>query len=202
MSGPFTGIEVGGAFKVVLKQTGDHKVMIEADQDVIEMVRTEVKGDVLHIDMKHDWSWDNHGDIFVYIDFNRLDLLNVSGAADIKADGSIKADDLEIRVSGAGDMNLDVNAELLDVTVSGAGEVKISGSTEKQTIKLSGAGHYRAQDLKSQYTKAKATGAGSVVVHASDELDAYASGAGSVKYYGDPKKTTINSSGAGNVRSK
>ena len=88
----------------------------------------------------------------------------------------------------------------LDVTISGAGDVKLSGSSQTQKVRLSGAGDYNAQHLKTKYTDARVSGAGSAVVFASEEIEAYASGAGSVKYYGDPEKQKTNASGAGSVR--
>lgn len=196
---PFTGIKVGGAFNLIMNQSGRHKVLIEAEEDIIEKVRTEVKGDVLHIDMKWDWSWDDHGEVTIYVDFDELSLLDVSGASNVKAETPIRAEDLEIRVSGAGDMDLEVEATAMDVTVSGAGDVSISGNTETQKVRLSGAGDYEAQHLRSKYTDARASGAGSVVVFASEEIEASASGAGSVKYFGDPDREKTNSSGAGSI---
>ncbi len=200
--GQFTGVKVGGAFKVVLSQTGKHRLVVEAEEDLLDKVRTEVKGDVLHIEMKWDWSWKDRDKITVYVEFEDLESLEVSGAADITAKTPIEANDLDISVSGAGDIDLEVNAKTMEVTVSGAGDVSVSGSTDRQKIRLSGAGSYKAQHLKSNYAHAKASGAGSIVVNVSEEIEAYASGAGSVKYYGDPAKEKSNASGAGSISKK
>ena len=163
------------------------------------MLFRSVKGNVLHIDMEWDWSWKGNDDIIIYIDFKDLESLEISGAADVRADTPIKVNDLDIRVSGAGDMDLEVDANTMDVTVSGAADLRVSGSTDRQKVRLSGAGDYEAQHLKSNYTYAKASGAGTIVVYASEEIEAYASGAGSVKYYGDPDREKSNASGAGSI---
>lgn len=184
---------------MVLNQNGNHKVVIEATDDVIEKIRTDVRGGVLHIDMKWDWSWGENTEVTVYVDFDHLESLDVSGASDVQSKTLVKAEDLKIRVSGAGDMDLEVDSKSLDVVISGAGDVKISGTTNTQKVRLSGAGDYHAQNLKSGYTNAQASGAGSVVVYASDEIEAYASGAGSVKYYGNPDREKTDASGAGSV---
>ena len=201
-TGSFTGVKVGGAFDVVIRQTGKHRVVVEAEQDVIDKVRTEVKSGVLHVEMVRDWSWGNNDEVTVYIELADLELLHVSGAGDVEAVTSINADDLEIKVSGAGDLDMEVKAKVMDVTISGAGDMKISGTTDRQKVKLSGAGDYHGQELKSRHTYAKASGAGTARVYASQELEAYASGAGSIKYYGDPEKQQTNSSGAGSISSR
>lgn len=199
--GNFTGIKVGGAFNVYLKQANSTKVVVEAEEDLHDDIRTEVKGGVLHIDMKWDWKWNkNHEKINIYINIDKMDYLDVSGAADLSAADPIRVDDLELECSGAGDIDLELSARSLDVTVSGAGDLRISGSTDRQKVRLSGAGDYKAGDLKSKYTYAKASGAGSVTVHASEEIEAFASGASSVKYYGNPEKERTSSSGAGSIR--
>lgn len=195
----FSGIKVGGAFNLVLKQGNSYKLVVEAEDDLHDDIRTRVKGDILYIDIDWDWSWKNHDKITIYVDFVDLNYLNVSGAADVRAESSIKTGDMELEVSGAGDIELELYARSLDVEVSGAGDLELSGSTEKQNVRLSGAGDYKAADLKSNYTQAKASGAGTVIVHASEEIEAYASGAGSVRFYGNPPKQKTSSSGAGSV---
>ena len=92
-TGPFTGVKVGGAFDVVIRQTGKHRVVVEAEQDVIDKVRTEVKAGVLHVDMVRNWTWGNNDEVIVYIEMDDLDLLHVSGAGDVEALTPIKADD-------------------------------------------------------------------------------------------------------------
>ncbi len=196
---PFTGIDVGGAFQVILNQNGRNQVMIEADEAVIDKVRTVVKGNILHIEKDWEWfSWD-HDDITVYVDIDQLNYLESSGASEVTAETPIRVDDMEIKVSGAADLSLELYAKNLDVKISGAAEVDVSGDSNTQKVRISGSGDYHAQHLKSEYTNAKTSGAASAVVFASDEIEASASGAGSISYYGDPKIENINSSGAGSI---
>ena len=196
----FTGIKVGGAFNVILNQSNTQKLVVEAEEDLHERIRTEVKGDVLHIDMTWSWKWKDHEKITIYIDFEDLNYLNVSGAADVNAKSPIKTGDMELEVSGAADMEFELFAKSLDVEVSGAADLVLSGSADEQKVRLSGAGDYKAADLKCGYTNAKASGAGTVIVYASEEIEAYASGASTVRIYGDPPKQKTNSSGAGSIR--
>lgn len=195
---PFTGIKVGGAFEVVLNQGGGHQALIEADEDVINKVSTEVKGSVLHIDMDWGWPW-NHDEVKVYVEFDELNSIVSSGASEVTAETSINTDDIEIKVSGAGDMSLEIHAQNTEIYISGAGDVDISGDTKMQKVRISGSGDYDAQHLKSKYTNAKISGAGNAVVFASDEIEANVSGAGSIEYYGNPQQKSINSSGAGSI---
>ena len=153
----------------------------------------------MHIDMKWDWSWGDNNDVTVYVDFDELELLHISGASDIRSETTVIADELEIKVTGAGDMDLDLESKALEIMVSGAGDVNLSGSTNTQRVRLSGAGDYHAHTLRASMPPPGHPGAGSVVVYASEEIEAYASGAGSVKYYGNPAKEKTDASGAGSI---
>jgi hypothetical protein len=196
---PFTGIRVSGAFEVVLNQNGQHQVMIEADDDVVDEVQTEVRGGILHIERDWSWFWGSD-EVTVYVDCDKITSITSSGASEITAKSLINADEIDIKVSGASDMSLDINAQNLEIKISGAGDVDLSGEARMQTIRISGSAEYDAQHLESMYANVKASGAGNAVVLVTDEIEANASGAGSIEYYGDPKSKKISSSGAGNIR--
>ena len=102
----FTGIKVGGAFNVILKQGNSYKLVVEAEEDLHDDIRTRVKGDVLHIDLDWDWSWKDHEKITIYVDFVDLDYLNVSGAADVTCPCSCDTPDTTRSVSNGAPSSL------------------------------------------------------------------------------------------------
>lgn len=199
----FTGVEVGGAFHVEIQQGKTSSLSIEAEEDLQEHIEAKVSGGILRISM--DWpkfKWDRHEKINVYIQVKELDYLDVSGAGNIKSTNTIVTDRLELDVSGAGNLNLSLDAQTLKVDVSGAGDTNLEGKTIDQHVTLNGAGEYNASDLNSERTIIKSGGAGSASVRASKAIEAKASGASNIRYYGDPEKVMVNSSGAGSVRKR
>lgn len=46
----FKGIEVGGVFQVEITAGKDFSVEVEADDNLLQYIKTEVEGDVLHIE--------------------------------------------------------------------------------------------------------------------------------------------------------
>ncbi len=196
----FTGIEVGGAFNVILKQGSTHHLVVEAQEDLHDKITTEVRGEVLHIELEGNWKGRNHQKITIWVDFVDLNYLKISGAADIMAEGPVKAGNLQLLISGAGEAEFELKAETLEVDVSGAADLDLRGTVISQNITTSGASDYHAGELKCDQVKAKASGAGSITVQASQEIEAQASGAGSIKYYGKPDIQKTSSSGAGSVK--
>ena len=125
----------------------------------------------------------------------------MSGACDIIGDTKISNNDrLNLQVSGAGDIRMEVDVPVVTADISGSGSVNLRGKTRDFSCDLSGAGHARCFDLLSENTTIDISGAGDAEVYASMKVDAEVSGAGTVKYKGDAATVNQKVSGAGSVR--
>jgi len=198
--GDFSLVDVGGAFKVYLKPGPKSKVTVDADSEYLDQIRTEVRGDELRIYSKGNLR--SYRTITVYVEYQELEGIRISGAADVVARNTIKSDDFSISVSGAGNAIINLEVDRLDSRISGAGDIILEGSAGRQEVKVSGAGSYRAFDLDSDFLSIKLTGAGNADVTVRKEIEAYASGAGSIKYSGNPEKVKVESTGAGSIRKR
>lgn len=67
-------------------------------------------------------------------------------------------------------------------------EIKtIAGSVDVLELTLSGVGSFNGAEFKTKQATIRNSGVGSVVVNVSEQLDATASGMGSVEYIGSPQ---------------
>lgn len=206
----FDKIAVEGAGRVIITQGDRESLTIETDDNLMEYIRTEVKGDTLEIGFEDDVVFSSgRGRValdptegFVFrISVINLEAISVSGAADFEMD-KIKTDSFDISLSGAGQVTIaDLDANSLNVLVSGAGDVNLAGRVDDQVIKLSGLGRFQAFDLESQEASIIISGAGGANVWVSEMLDVTISGAGDVKYYGNPS-VNPNISGVGRIQSQ
>lgn len=179
---PFTGIMVGGAFEVILTQGTPQKVEVETDADQIDKVTTEVNGLVLEIGSK---GLKNTSDLNVYITVEKLELLQISGAAEMETDGVITGEKLTLEANGAAsaDMVLDVT-DLLTV-ISGAADIELSGTAVNHTCDLSGAASLKASGLETEKSNVDVSGAASARINVKEELTGNVSGAGHLEYTGN-----------------
>ena len=106
---------------------------------------------------------------------------------------------MEIGASGAGDIDMEVDAPELTTSISGTGTIKLKGQTKNFDIDLSGAGHALCFDLLSENTKVQISGVGTAEIYASVSIDADVSGAGHVKYKGNASNVKQQVSGVGSV---
>jgi hypothetical protein len=114
---------------------------------------------------------------------------------------TLSTKDMAIVMSGAGDINLRaLKADSLNVNISGVGPVETAGEATTAKVDISGAGGFQAPDLKIQTADINISGIGGAEVWVTDTLTGNISGAGSVKYYGDPKVNTT-ASGVGTFES-
>ena len=194
----FEEILVTGAGRVIVTQGGSESLSIETDDNLMQYIETEVRGNTLEIGFKDGVAFSQAGgrkvidpsESFIFrISVNELTAITLSGAARLEVE-KLKTDSLIINLSGAGDITVeDLNAAQLDVILSGAGDVKVAGKVVNQDIRLNGFGRYQAFDLESQGGAINISGAGGANVWVTEVLDVVISGAGDVEYYGTP---TVN----------
>jgi hypothetical protein len=177
----FDRLTVEGAYRVEVNcGAGARALEIEADDNLLPFIRTEVEGGRLRI----------RGDRGMKTE--TMPLVRIS-VPDLK----------EVSVPGATDFRLDGLAnDAFQLNVEGASRFRAAGRTGRLDIKLNGAGLVDARELRAASVSVVNNGAGTVSVHASDSLDATVNGVGTIDYYGDPKTVNPQVNGVGRITRK
>ncbi len=197
----FNSVEVHGAIDVYVSQGPLQPVRIETDENLLNYIKVEQSGETVVIKNRHGYNIRPTHKVKVYVTSPEYRSLDVSGACNIIGQTKISSDkDLDIEVSGAGDIRMEVNAPKLSADISGSGTVDLKGQTRDFDLGLSGAGKAKCFEMLAENTEVDISGAGSADVYASVKLDAQVSGAGSVKYKGNASNVNQQVSGAGSVK--
>jgi predicted small secreted protein len=176
----FVAIEVSGAYEIEITAQKERSLEITGDDNILPLVRTEVRGNVLHIDSSKGFNINRA--ITLKITVPDLESISTSGASKITASG--------------------INNSEMDIDSSGASKIMLAGVTKKLKIGTSGASTIEAKELRAERVDVESNGAGYVSVYATEQLDASANGAARVDYYGDPATVHPEASGAGSVNKK
>lgn len=186
----FDALDFSGVGEVTITQGDTESLTIQAEDNLMPLIRTQVKDRTLTIGVA------NQADLFQFaptrpIRFNlavkNLEGIEISGAGHVQS-ASLKSDRFSIKVNGVGSIVLDrLEANEVDSSVSGAGHLEIGGQVVNQAAQLSGLGNYQARNLNSQAARVTLTGAGNATLAAQDNLDVTITGAGAVHYYGNPR---------------
>jgi len=186
-TGAFHAIKASGAVDIKLKQGSQTSVALEAKEEVLQYMRTEVQNGTLRIyrndegmsaAIRHLFNSDGNK-VVVYITVPQLTSVELSGASEVKSGSVFTADDFKIQASGASEVTLHLKAKTLSVNASGASDIKLSGQVESQQVHISGSSDYEASDLLSKRATVDASGASDAYVSA-ESLSSHASGASDV----------------------
>lgn len=197
----FKNVEVSGAAKVLVSQGDQSSVKIEGDENLLQYIEVNQEGDKIVVRERPGFNLQPTSDLKIYVTAPVYNKIDASGACDIIGQTKIvNPEDLDLQVSGAGDIRMEVDAPRLSADVSGSGSIDLKGQTKDVRLDLTGAGKAHCYDLLAENAKVDITGAGSAEVYASVKLDADVSGAGDVRYKGNASTVNQNVSGAGSVK--
>lgn len=172
----FSKIDLDGSGEVTIEQTGTESLTIEADDNVLPNLTSDVDSGTLKLSTKPGTSVNSRTPVRYRVTVKDLSELVLSGS------GAIAASKLEVPE--------------LRVDISGSGTVTAAGSTISQDVTLSGSGTYAAAGFTSEAAKVRLSGSGAVTVSVNADLDVDISGSGTVTYSGDATvKQSISGSG-------
>ncbi|HKP37270.1 MAG TPA: head GIN domain-containing protein [Pyrinomonadaceae bacterium] len=178
--GAFKSIQTTGAYDIQVTCQQAASFEIEADDNILPLIRTSVRDGMLNI--SSDTGYSSSKAVIVRISVPDLEAVATHGAGDIRI--------------------TDVKNDQLTVNSTGAARIEAVGQTNTVNIQTTGAGKIDTSRLRAERAKVTVTGAGSVDVYASQQLDATVSGIGKVVYDGNPGVVNKSVSGIGTISKK
>ncbi len=176
----FKAINVSGAFEVEITAQKDFSVEVEADDNLLEFIKTEADGRTLEVKSRKRFSTSNP--LRIRISAPDIENLDLSGASKVTL--------------------VNIKNDALELNSSGASKIKIEGVTKNFTVEMSGASRLDAENLQSENVSVDSNGASNVHVFVTNELKADLSGASKVVYSGNPVNLEKKTSGASSVKQK
>jgi len=202
-TGPFDTLVITGSATLKLVQGGEDSVFVEGDDEAQGAVRFDVDDGVLRIRPSGAWKFWRSKQLLIVVTARELKRIEIRGAADVVAAEPLALKQVQVRISGAGSVRLDkVKADTLEVSISGVGTAQMAGSAETLQVRISGRGAYHGENLASKWATLSVSGTGDVKLWATKELTASVSGVANVDFWGsatvrrsDPGFTTWNDRG-------
>src|SRR5437868_3162481 len=115
----FAGIELKSSANVYITQGQTQEVKIEAEDNLLQYITTEVKNNELIIDCKENVN--AHEPISIYITAKEICLLELSGSGKMVTKNELSCNHMTLRLGGSGDMNVALKAQQLKATLAGSG---------------------------------------------------------------------------------
>jgi Putative auto-transporter adhesin, head GIN domain len=183
---PFDAVSVAGDFAVSIRVAPETSVSLTGDDNLLPIVRTEVRDGTLHIEATRLYS--ARRGIQVSLTTPALRAVSVSGSSNVAA-RRFRAGSFRASVSGSGNLLAEGDADSLDVSVSGSADVMLAGGADQVTAAVSGSGDLHLLELRARTADVSVSGSGSAALLATERLNASVSGSGEVRYAGTPRVT-------------
>ena len=192
----FDGVELSMSGEVFVKQGPVQEVVIEAQQNIIDEIQRSVRNGIWEIEP--DGCVRDFNTFRVFITMPDITFLKISGSGELVSENVLITDDIQLDISGSGDMDVALEADDIDSKISGSGTIRMEGFCDIMNLEISGSGDYRAFDMESRVANVEIRGSGDAEVRAIDELNVKISGSGDVLYKGNPS-LNVEISGSGEV---
>lgn len=193
----FDGIKASSGINVYLFQGDEEKVVVESDDNILDCIKTEVKGSTLHcyIDCNIHFS----SKMNVYVNYKMLNKIDASSGSDVFGETVIKTGTLNIGVSSGADVKVDVDAEKVYCEVSSGSDATITGKASHFQGNASSGADIKAEDMKVATCDVSASSAGDIRITVTESIEANASSGGDITYFGNPEREHIDESSGGDV---
>ena len=194
----FTGISTSQGFEVEVVTGEAFSIKVDADDNLMKYVVTEVDGKILRVGLENNVNVSN-AHLKARITAPSIETIRASSGATVTLKGVMKGESkVSLDASSGGTIRAAVDAPNVSAEASSGSQLFLSGRSQTLKFEASSSGSINAFELLSENEKVSASSGASVKVHASIKLDANASSGGNIKYRGGASVTS-NSSGGGSV---
>src|SRR5690606_5336075 len=169
--------------------TQDNKtsVTVEADENIIDLIRTDIQNDELRIHLKERVGRAESKKILVTLP--HITRFETSSGAELETNHTINANRIELHSSSGSHLKVSVNADEVNCHSSSGSHIKISGTTGIIYTDASSGSHIKANDLKAKKAVSKASSGAYITINASEESKANTSSGGNVHNHGSASAT-------------
>lgn len=196
----FHSIEVSQGIDLYVKQGNEISVTVEADENVYDILMTEVKKDVLHIYFDKNVRKVNTKKVWVTV--KDLQALRASSGADIFGESKLIGENIKLSSSSGADIKVELDYNSVKASSSSGSDIHLSGTCSELYASSSSGSDIEAEELTSKNVTAESSSGSDIIVHATGSLDASASSGSDIICKGNPSNKNISKSSGGYVKIK
>lgn len=194
----FHAIETSVAADVEVSMADNFSVEVQAQENLLPILKTEVKDGALKIYFSENVS--GHEDLKIRVSAPAFDRFSLGGSGTIRAMTPIRAENMKLEIAGSGDIFVP-QAEFgsAAASIAGSGSIELGGKANTLKSEIAGSGDIKAKQLTANELDVSISGSGSVTCDVAQTLKASIAGSGDVFYSGQPVVET-HVSGSGSVK--
>ncbi len=193
----FRKIEVNSGINLVVEQSENKSVTIEADDNIVSHVTTRVENGTLIIDTDSGFNTEKSPTVVVKLPI--ISGLTASSGSNIKTNNKLVTENIAVKFDSGSSGEVEVEADFIKIESESGSSVDVSGIALKAEANSSSGSEIDADSLNANEIFADASSGSSISVDPIVKLDAHASSGASVTYKTLPKTLTKEESSGGSV---
>jgi hypothetical protein len=200
----FDSVALLGPDSVRVEPGSNFSVRATGPQSALDRLAIRVEQGTLKVDRKRDHGWSlnwrkENGQVKVVVTMPLIRRANLSGAGDLDLLAPTVGDRFTAGLSGAGNLSIMAAAARdIDISLSGSGDVTLKGKAAQLSASVSGSGNVDADALPVRTAQLNLSGVGNINARASDRVIGGLSGVGNIHVVGGAR-CDIRKSGVGDV---
>lgn len=195
----FSKLELSQAIRAEVTVGAETSVRVKADDNVLKLVKTEVKGGTLVVGYESGVAVETRDGVMVTITTPALNAITARTASSVKATLKPGAQ-LELAAHEASRLEASgIQAEKLTIEVTTAGTIVAAGKAASLKATVSAASGLKAADLTVENARVDASAASHAEVNVAGAIDGTSSGASTISISGHPRQRNVSTSGASSV---
>lgn len=197
---PFEEIKVSRGMNVYISQGNETKVVVKADENLLDVIRTEVDNHTLKVTTTENIRKATSKKVYVTVP-KITGITSVAGS-NVFSENVIHSKQLEVTSSAGSNIKLEVDAGELNVSASAGSNIKLEGKAKAFTGKASAGANIKAEGMTTDNCNVRASSGANLWITVTDNFEARANSGGNVFYFGQPKTSDTESSSGGNIIKK
>ncbi len=196
----FDAIKVSRGMNVYISQGRDIKVVVKADENLLDVIRTELDNHTLKITTTENIRRATSKKVYVTVP--EISKITSFAGSNIYSETVLNSKQLDITASAGSNIKLEVDAGELNVSASAGSNIRLKGKTKSFKGKASSGANMKAEELTTADCNARVGSGANIWITVTERFEAHASSGGNVFYFGQPKSTDTESSSGGNIVKK
>ena len=196
----FDRVKGSAGLDVYLTEGNENKIVVEADENLMDIIETNISNGRLHITTARNKSIGRAKSKKVFVTYTNLTEVAASSGADVVSNSVINSENLTLDCSSGADLEVEINAGDVYAESSSGADLKVSGRATSLNANASSGSDIKARDLEVLNCTAEASSGADITVNVKERLDGRASSGGDIKYYGNPEAVSARDGYSGSIR--
>ncbi|PHS09475.1 MAG: DUF2807 domain-containing protein [Kordia sp.] len=193
----FNKINASEGLDVYLTKSTSTAVKVQADENLQELIETEIKDGVLHIHTKETIG--KYRAKKVLVNFTNLNEISSSSGAKIHTTNFILSDNIIVKASSGSHQKLAIKASTINCKSSSGANIELDGNTTSIDASASSGSVINAHSLIAESCTTKSSSGAHIDVNCKSAINAKASSGSNTSYAGNPSSVTKSKSSAASI---